>query len=963
MRRRLRRLGLFGLLGLVWVLGVVSASSAASPGWGSAITVAVPGGGISKTDVVSCGAVGSCIAAGEYIDASGQRVQAFVVDQTHGTWGPAIEIPGVEALNTGGYAWITAAACASAGNCVVSGWYTDSNGMRPGFVVDETNGSWGSPVPAGNINSISCPAAGDCVAAGDGLLEQTNGTWSGSAVQVPDPQEIGVSGWTSVSCASPGNCVAGGASASGLLTQAIVANETNGIWGNVTIVPGSAALNSTQATGPGHGATVLSVSCPTAGNCAVGGRYEDSSFRTRSFVADETNGTWGTAIETPGTAALSTGNFDAGVYSVSCTSPGNCSAGGDYSTVPNAPGQFGQQAFVIDETNGVWGTAVEVPGTAALNSNGYANVNAVSCSAAGNCSAGGYYSDGQGGGGNNRQAFVIDETNGTWGTVIDPGTKALNTGDIAYVDSLSCAAVGYCAAAGLYVDDSGDHGFVVSSTGEPAATALAPASASGTYGGTAALSATLTSGGNGVSGATVSFTLNGSSVGDATTNATGVATLPSVSLSGIGAGSYATGVAVSFAGDGWHQASAGSGSLTVAKADQTITFATPADRTYGDANFDPGATSSSGGAVFYGASGACSIVGGTVHLTGAGSCSVTASQAGDADYNAAPQAQRTFSIAKAALSITAASRQKYFDQALALGTTAFTSSGLVGSDSIGGVTLTSSGAAANAASGNYAVMPSNAVAGPSTSLANYAISYHAGTLHVLPVGIIGLNGVSVTASSGKIDGGAALVMSNGALSFVGVSLLGSAISTHGSVMVSHSASVSGFVTAGTTASILGTAGGAVTQNAPSAALAVPTVAACSPFSSKSGISGGSFSYASGNLAVKGGTVKLAKGTYCFGNVSIAAGSVLSVSGQVTIHLRGKLTGKGQIANKTNLPANLHIDMSYTGSGGVAIVGGGHTAMTLLAPKTTVTISGGSFFGTVLARTVSLTGGIAFHAGA
>jgi beta-lactam-binding protein with PASTA domain len=34
-----------------------------------------------------------------------------------------------------------------------------------------------------------------------------------------------------------------------------------------------------------------------------------------------------------------------------------------------------------------------------------------------------------------------------------------------------------------------------------------------------------------------------------------------------------------------------------------------------------------------------------VHLTGAGSCTITASQAGDANYNAAPEVSRSFSIA------------------------------------------------------------------------------------------------------------------------------------------------------------------------------------------------------------------------------------------------------------------------------------------------------------------------------
>jgi beta-lactam-binding protein with PASTA domain len=36
-----------------------------------------------------------------------------------------------------------------------------------------------------------------------------------------------------------------------------------------------------------------------------------------------------------------------------------------------------------------------------------------------------------------------------------------------------------------------------------------------------------------------------------------------------------------------------------------------------------------------------------VHLTGPGSCTITASQPGDANYNAAPNVSRTFSIAHA----------------------------------------------------------------------------------------------------------------------------------------------------------------------------------------------------------------------------------------------------------------------------------------------------------------------------
>jgi len=49
------------------------------------------------------------------------------------------------------------------------------------------------------------------------------------------------------------------------------------------------------------------------------------------------------------------------------------------------------QAFVVNQVNGTWRTAAEVPGIAALNTGGNASVSSVSCPTAGNCSAGGYY--------------------------------------------------------------------------------------------------------------------------------------------------------------------------------------------------------------------------------------------------------------------------------------------------------------------------------------------------------------------------------------------------------------------------------------------------------------------------------------------------------------------------------------------------------------------------------------------
>jgi hypothetical protein len=113
-------------------------------------------------------------------------------------------------------------------------------------------------------------------------------------------------------------------------------------------------------------------------------------------------------------------------------------------------------------SGGTWGKAEQVPGTAALNKAGGAAVSAVSCASAGNCSAGGFYSDSP----DHVQVFVVSQAGGTWGKTEEiPGTATLNKGGDAQVNSVSCAPAGTCSAGGSYTDSSGhSQAFVVSKT-------------------------------------------------------------------------------------------------------------------------------------------------------------------------------------------------------------------------------------------------------------------------------------------------------------------------------------------------------------------------------------------------------------------------------------------------------------------------------------------------------------------
>lgn len=94
-------------------------------------------------------------------------------------------------------------------------------------------------------------------------------------------------------------------------------------------------------------------------------------------------------------------------------------------------------------------------------------------------------------------------------------------------------------------------------------------------------------------------------------------------------------------------------SFTVAKASQTITFAALANKTYGNAPFTVSATASSGLAVSFASltTGTCTVSATTVTIVAAGTCTVRASQAGNGNYNAAANVDRSFTIAKASQTI------------------------------------------------------------------------------------------------------------------------------------------------------------------------------------------------------------------------------------------------------------------------------------------------------------------------
>jgi hypothetical protein len=258
----------------------------------------------------------------------------------------------------------------------------------------------------------------------------------------------------------------------------------------------------------------------------------------------------------------------------------------------------------------------------------------------------------------------IDGTNSGSAVTLTAGSASFPATPLATAGT-HVITVAYANLDGNYNTSTGtlSGGQVVQQT----STTVTVAAATGVFGGTTTLSAMLTAASTGVAGKSISFTLNGQAAGSATTDATGNATINTVSLAGINAGSYPSGVGATFIGGGAYAGSSGTGSLTVGQASQTITFdVSGLIKKFGDASFGVTATASSGLAVTFTSATipVCTVTSaGQVTIVSAGACRLTASQAGNTNFLAAVDVPSTFTIGKAVatLAIDPASLKGTFD--------------------------------------------------------------------------------------------------------------------------------------------------------------------------------------------------------------------------------------------------------------------------------------------------------------
>jgi hypothetical protein len=302
------------------------------------------------------------------------------------------------------------------------------------------------------LTSVSCPSAGDCTAAGeyvDGsgggrglLLTQSAGAW-GTGTETPLPANAATapgSFITDISCPSVGNCSAvGGYQDSSLHGDGLLLTETAGVWTGVEAMLPADA----NADSNIH---ISSVSCASPGNCAAVGQYIDTSLAFHGVLFTETAGVWATGVAATLPADARTANAQVSIIRVSCASAGKCSAVGDY--VDNSGHS---QSLLLAETGGTWATGVKAPLPANMGTNPEAGIDSVSCASAGNCTAVGNYADSS----NHFQGVLLTETAGVWATGVEASLPAnAATQPSAFVDWVSCGSPGNCTAVGGYTDSS-----------------------------------------------------------------------------------------------------------------------------------------------------------------------------------------------------------------------------------------------------------------------------------------------------------------------------------------------------------------------------------------------------------------------------------------------------------------------------------------------------------------------------
>ena len=257
---------------------------------------------------VSCAAGGWCVAVGSYVDDTGSRQGLIETLSGGGFTATSAQLAGlIPAPGGNPRVSLFDVSCPVMGWCAADGQYTDGSGQARPFAETLDDGSWSATTlpltglnpppnpstPSAGLESLSCPAEGDCFAvgaySGSSLSNQplaerlASGAWKSTTPPISTLSPAGTTGQLfDVSCPHNGVCTAVGDTDGG--EGDLVETLSSGTWAAST--PSLAGLNppAVKSGSLPSGGALSNVSCPASGSCTEVGTYEDQTDATQGLI-------------------------------------------------------------------------------------------------------------------------------------------------------------------------------------------------------------------------------------------------------------------------------------------------------------------------------------------------------------------------------------------------------------------------------------------------------------------------------------------------------------------------------------------------------------------------------------------------------------------------------------------------------------------------------------------------------
>ena len=354
--------------------------------WWFIQTTQNPHHGSQETDEfsgVSCWSATGCDAVGPSPDSEAEL--NALVERWNGT---AWEVQSTPKSTGASEVNLESVSCRSASECEATG-YAELAGNKHVTLAERWNGTaWSvqsTPINKGensNLVSVSCASASECVASGFsqpsiGIFAPLAELWNGKEWKILTtatlPKEDEQPRFESISCPSAKDCIAvGGFFSTSMGSVSLVESYNGSTW----------TLQSTPTPEHSIGAGLTGVSCSASSACTAVGGYDNYAESGERALIERYNGTSWQLQESPspvGKPAPKESHWE--LKAVSCPTSSSCVTVGSY-----AESRSGQTHLLGEEWNGSrWELALPVDRTGVWSD----EARGVSCSAALTCTLAG----------------------------------------------------------------------------------------------------------------------------------------------------------------------------------------------------------------------------------------------------------------------------------------------------------------------------------------------------------------------------------------------------------------------------------------------------------------------------------------------------------------------------------------------------------------------------------------------